>query len=98
MNEQEQAKAATFKAIRLTIFYVILILLLLWLLRPLKGYFLAIPFVTVLFLGFCALRDIKRIIYKKPCALCGVDIYPIIFTAQNYGEVVKHCPFCGEKI
>ena len=99
MNERQEIKTATIKAIKIAILYGALLLLILWLLTPAESnYNLAISIVLSLFLGYCAIRDIKRIVYKKLCAMCGVDIYPIVITAKNLGESIKHCPFCGGKV
>ncbi len=99
MNEEQEVKTATKKAIKTAIFYVALIFLILWLLTPFEGINNLAVFVGVaLFLGFCAVRDVRRITFKKPCALCGADIYPIVITAKNYGKSIKHCPFCGGKV
>ena len=99
MSEDQEVKIATKKILQMLLLYFGLIFLIMWVLFPFDSiYNLTICVVTILFLGYCCIRDIREITYKKLCTRCGVDIYPIITTAKYYSGPIKHCPFCGENI
>jgi len=97
MNKNTDFKKATKKVVSLAVLYVGLMLLVLWLLVPLDGlYEISIYSSVVLFLGYCALRDIKRNIYKMICQNCKTDIYPFICAGESIRSPIKHCPVCGD--
>ena len=99
MNTELVVKTATKKALIQAAFYVVLMLVLLWLLAPLDGiYKIGLYTALVLFLGYCAIRDVKRSMYKMPCELCKEDIYPILITTKYNGASLKYCPYCGGKV